>query len=46
MVAVQVRQHHHINLFGPHAIGGEIVQELAPGSLRSIHGFGTEPGVN
>ena len=46
MVTVQVRHHHHVHVFGAHAVGLEVLQEPAPGDVGRIGGPGAEAGVD
>src|SRR2546425_7054376 len=42
----QMGHHHHVDVFGPHALGLEVVHELAPRSLGRVGWLRTETRVD
>src|SRR5712691_2042639 len=46
VIAVQVGHHHHVDVFGPHSVGLEVVQKLAPRRVRRVGWLGTETRID
>src|SRR5213082_2048597 len=46
VIAMQMGHHHRVDVFGRHALGLEVVHELAPRRVRRVGWLGAEPRVD